>query len=142
MVAPTQVRCPRCSTLVEKPAVGNPVCPNCGFGSPAGAATRQAPQAGYAAPAAPTGATQANAPGAVGSLVCGILAIVMLGILTGIPAVVMGGRAKRRIRESGGRLGGDGMATAGLVLGWVSIGLTLLVVLFYAAVIAAVAGAA
>lgn len=31
------VRCPRCSTLVEKPAYGSPVCTNCGFGSSGGA---------------------------------------------------------------------------------------------------------
>jgi hypothetical protein len=32
--------------------------------------------------------------------------------------------AKKEIRESGGTLGGEGMATAGIILGWIGIGIT------------------
>lgn len=37
----------------------------------------------------------------------------------GIPAIVLGGRSKRQIRYSGGRLTGEGLATAGQILGWI-----------------------
>ena len=44
-----------------------------------------------------------------------------LGPVAGIFAVVMGHKANSRIRKSGGLLQGSGMATAGLVMGYLSI---------------------
>ncbi|MCM2578623.1 DUF1707 and DUF4190 domain-containing protein [Streptomyces sp. MTZ3.1] len=55
---------------------------------------------------------------AVGSLICGMLTVVTWGV-AGVPAVVLGHVAKSRIRRTGER--GEGMATAGLVLGYVSV---------------------
>lgn len=55
---------------------------------------------------------------ATGSLVCGILEIFTLG-MTSIPAVVLGHMARSEIRRTGKR--GDGMALAGLVLGYLAI---------------------
>jgi uncharacterized membrane protein len=52
---------------------------------------------------------------AVASLVCGIAGTV-IG-LPAVPAVVLGHMARRRIRETGEQ--GDGLAVAGLVLGYV-----------------------
>jgi hypothetical protein len=46
----------------------------------------------------------------------------VLGIIPcfwGIPAIVLGGKSKRQIRYSGGRLTGEGLATAGQILGWI-----------------------
>ena len=54
------------------------------------------------------------------SLVSGILGWSLVPVIGGIVAVVTGHKAKREIRASGGRLGGDGMATIGLVLGYAS----------------------
>jgi hypothetical protein len=54
----------------------------------------------------------------VASLVLGLLWIAGLGSLL---AVIFGGVAKRQIRESNGRQGGLGMATAGIVLGIVGL---------------------
>lgn len=56
---------------------------------------------------------------AVASFVCGLLQM-FLGITT-IPAVVLGHMARKQIRETGQR--GDGLAVAGLVLGWLGIAL-------------------
>jgi len=56
----------------------------------------------------------------VGSLILGILAIFPLGIFAGIPAVVLGHLSKSSIARSMGRLKGEGMATAGLVMGYLS----------------------
>jgi len=55
---------------------------------------------------------------AAGALVCGILELFTVG-LTGIPAVVLGHMARGEIRRTGKR--GDGMAIAGLVLGYLAI---------------------
>lgn len=59
--------------------------------------------------------------GAVWSLILGIAAFVLcLGPVTGIPAIICGHIAQSRIRKSGGALKGDGMAIAGLIMGYLS----------------------
>ncbi|TET52714.1 MAG: DUF4190 domain-containing protein [Anaerolineales bacterium] len=57
---------------------------------------------------------------AVVSLVSGILGWSLLPIIGGIVAVVTGHKARKEIRASCGALGGDAMATVGLVLGYAS----------------------
>lgn len=70
---------------------------------------------------------------AVTSLVLGIMSVVCCTVfLTGIPAAICGHKARRRIQESGGRLEGDGMALAGLILGYLGIGMTLVVAMMTA----------
>jgi hypothetical protein len=59
-------------------------------------------------------------PVAVAALVCGIGEFFTFG-LTAIPAVVLGHAARRQVRQTGQR--GDGMAQAGLILGYAGIGL-------------------
>jgi len=64
---------------------------------------------------------------AIASLVCGIGQIVG-GPIAGIAAVILGHQARRRIRQTGEQ--GDGMAVAGLILGYIgTVGLALLIVL-------------
>jgi hypothetical protein len=63
---------------------------------------------------------------AVVSLVAGITAFVMFPVIGAIVAVITGHMAKREIAESMGRLTGDGLATTGLVLGYIHLGLGLL----------------
>ena len=59
---------------------------------------------------------------ALASLILGILGIgLCLGPLAGIPAVICGHIAQSRISNSGGRLSGTGLATAGLITGYISI---------------------
>jgi predicted metal-binding membrane protein len=65
----------------------------------------------------------------VAALVCGIAAFVICPVLPAVAAVILASSAKRKIRDSGGRLDGEGMATAGQVLGWINIGLAALGVL-------------
>ena len=67
---------------------------------------------------------------AVGSLVCGILEIFTLGF-SAIPAVILGHLARNQIRRTGER--GDGMAIAGLVLGYLGIGIWTLIIIALAA---------
>jgi hypothetical protein len=73
-----------------------------------------------------------NSSKATTSLVLGICSLVACGLFLGIPAMVVGRRAKREIAESRGRLGGEGLATAGFVTGligtiWSVLGVVVLV---------------
>jgi hypothetical protein len=65
----------------------------------------------------PVGPVAPNSSKATTSLVLGIVSIVFCGLFLGIPAMIVARQAKREIRESGGRIGGDGLATAGFVTG-------------------------
>lgn len=69
------------------------------------------PQTFLPPPARPTNAYS------IGALICGLA--VPLGGITAIPAVILGHTAKSQIRTSGED--GDGMATVGLVLGWMGL---------------------
>ncbi len=66
---------------------------------------------------------------AVVSLVFGILGWTLLPFLGSLVAVVCGHMARGEIRRAQGGLEGDGIAVAGLVLGYIVIGLSLLAVL-------------
>lgn len=55
------------------------------------------------------------------SLVFGILGYVFLPFVGSIVAVICGHVALGGIKKSGGRVGGSGMAIAGLVLGYLQI---------------------
>ncbi|WP_433891820.1 DUF1707 and DUF4190 domain-containing protein [Streptomyces sp. CA-111067] len=59
-----------------------------------------------------------NNGNAIASLVCGILGTMTFGV-TSIPAVILGHVAKSQIRRSGEQ--GEGMATGGLVLGYLTL---------------------
>ena len=77
---------------------------------------------------------------AVTSLVCGI-AQMMFGPLATVPAVVCGHMARHQIRRTGEQ--GAGMALAGLILGWIGVGFSVLVVVIaLLAVVAASSGGA
>jgi Domain of unknown function (DUF4190)/Domain of unknown function (DUF1707) len=84
-------------------------------------------------------APQRTNPLAVAALACGI-GQVFFWFFAAIPAVVLGHIARRQIRETGDA--GQGMATAGLVLGWIGIALTVLFVVGVAALFVRVGGPA
>ncbi len=79
---------------------------------------------------------------AIVSLVFGILAWVLIPIIGAIVAIITGHMARGEIRRSGGTLGGDGMAVAGLVLGYISLLLGLAALFFVIFVIGLVGVAA
>lgn len=59
---------------------------------------------------------------AIVSLIAGILGFFqILPVIGPIVAVITGHMAKNEIKKSGGMVGGNGMATAGLILGYVMI---------------------
>lgn len=63
---------------------------------------------------------------ALASLATGIAAWFIFPVIGAIAAVITGFLAQDEIRRSEGRLRGSAFATAGLVLGWLQIGLIIL----------------
>jgi hypothetical protein len=72
-------------------------------------------------PASPMTPPPENSTLSIVSLVSGLLGWFLLPFIGAIAAIITGHMAKAEIRDSMGSLGGDGLATAGLVLGYVQI---------------------
>ena len=79
----------------------------------------------YAPPLAPAGAPSYAVPPptsglAIASMVCGILGL-MTCLLPGIAAVICGHMALKQMADPSLRVGGRGMAVAGLITGYLSV---------------------
>jgi Domain of unknown function (DUF4190) len=73
-------------------------------------------------PLSPVPATVVRTPPvAIWSLILAVLSFTCGWLFTAIPAVICGHVARAKIRESGGAFGGRGVATAGLVLGYIAL---------------------
>ena len=71
---------------------------------------------GMPAPVAPRTSTMATI-----SLIAGIGGFFILPFIGAIVAIITGNSAKKEIANSGGTVGGEGMAKAGVILGWVGL---------------------
>ena len=91
--------------------------------SPPPAEPLPAPAAFNPAPSTPTSGL------AIASLVAGLLGWTLLPWLGSLVAVVTGHMARAEIRRLNGALDGDGLAIAGLVLGWTMLVLSILGIL-------------
>ena len=76
-----------------------------------------------------------RADSAVASLVLGILGLILIGPLGSIPAVICGHMARARIKKNPEGLDGEGLALAGLILGYVQIGLMAILLPLLAAIL-------
>jgi hypothetical protein len=109
----------------------DPVCRNCGTdarvgaGAPPGARVVPGPVPPGSRPYAPVVAPTTNGL-AIASLILGILWIYWVG---SVLALIFGYIARQQIARHQGMQGGRGMATAGIVLGWIGIGVLVLFVL-------------
>lgn len=127
--------CTRCGGPITPstkfcPACGKAVAPEPASGMPAPPAEPAAGMVGFlpvprelpgAAPVGPDASIPKPTNGlAVASMVLGIVWIYWIG---SILALIFGYVAKGQIDRSQGRQGGRGMAIAGIVLGWVGIGM-------------------
>ncbi len=70
----------------------------------------------------------------VWSLVLGLVGLFVCGLFTGIPAIVVGHKARGAVAE--GQANNPGMATAGIVLGWIATILSLIGVVVLVGLIA------
>jgi len=77
-----------------------------------------------------------NSNMALASLVLGILGWTLAPGLASIAAIITGHMAKNEIKASMGQIGGDGMATAGLIMGYANIAIGLCVCLAVAGMMA------
>ena len=64
---------------------------------------------------------------AIASLICSCVGILLIGVPS-VVGIVFGFIARTRIRESNGSQRGNGLAIAGIVVGFVVVGLVLLVI--------------
>ena len=86
------------------------------------------PSVGSPPPPLPTGRPSAQQNGlAITSFVLGLLSLVCFGLLAGIPAIICGHMARGRARRSPAQYGGAGFALAGLILGYVSLVVTMVI---------------
>ncbi|MFB0538155.1 MAG: DUF4190 domain-containing protein [Anaerolineae bacterium] len=109
------------------------LCPNCGTENAEGSTICQSCSASLTSPA-PRPLAQATvrpAPTsglAIASLIFGILGLTLLPTLGSVLAVILGYMAKSEINSSAGQLEGSGLATTGVVLGYIGLGLALLAI--------------
>lgn len=77
-------------------------------------------------PNLPSGEDELSLPGstlAIVSLVSGILGFTFVPVIGGIVALITGYMARAETRAVPPRASGDGMATAGIIMGWIQLGL-------------------
>ncbi|MGH2767347.1 MAG: hypothetical protein ACRDIF_00070 [Actinomycetota bacterium] len=80
-------------------------------------------QPSYAPPPSGTRETEGTA---IAALVLAIVSFVVLPLVPAIVALFLCRTASRKIRGSGGTLGGQGLVTAARVVAWVNVGLSVL----------------
>jgi hypothetical protein len=96
--------CENCGNQLSDQATA---CPKCGH-----------PRAAYAQ----AGRTEGTA---VAALILGIFGVISCPLILSIPALIVGNQALSKIRQDPA-LQGEGLARAGVVLGWVGTGLAVL----------------
>jgi hypothetical protein len=69
-----------------------------------------------------------TSPLAIVSMVAGILGFMGLPIIASIVAILTGYLARKETRSSPPQAAGDGMATAGIIMGWVQIALSVVAI--------------
>jgi hypothetical protein len=78
---------------------------------------------------------------AIASLVLGIGGLTVLPLLGSVAAIILGYMARQDIRRRPGQVSGDGLAVAGIVMGWIVVGASILVfVLSLLGVVASLCG--
>jgi hypothetical protein len=60
------------------------------------------------------------------SLIAGILGLTLFPVIGSIIAIVTGMQARGETRTNPPRASGDGLATAGIIMGWIGVGLGVL----------------
>lgn len=123
-------RCASCRAVVTDEAA---FCPRCGAsmtGDPAPRPEAHPVATGGPSPYAPTQPVPyASAPtdgSATGALICSILSFVVCPVVLAVVGLVLASSAKKKIRASGGAIGGEGQANAATVISIINIALFVL----------------
>jgi hypothetical protein len=122
----------------QPPAYGQASSPGYGaqpgypYSSPPSPPYGSSPPSGYGTPpAAPYGY---QAPRKTNGMAIAAMVVSLASLLTcpivGVVGIILGNRARNEIRSTGED--GDGMALAGIIVGWIAIGLTVLYVCLFA----------
>ncbi len=117
----------QCNLCGASIAAGTRFCPSCGGEQPVVATPprpaglsppleRPLPQVGT--PVATVTGEPPTSSLAVASLISGVAAYLGFTVFTAIVAIITGHMARKEIRLSNGQMGGDGLALAGLILGY------------------------
>jgi hypothetical protein len=85
----------------------------------------------YPEPARPTGLAVPTSGLAIASLVLAVGGLTILPLVGSIVAIILGYMARNDIRRRPGEVSGDGIAMAGIVLGWIAVGLSVLGLLLF-----------
>jgi hypothetical protein len=75
-----------------------------------------------------------NSTLAIVSLISGIVGWTFIPFIGSIVAIITGHMAKNEIKKGNGMVTGNGMATAGLVLGYIAVGVAVCVCIVYAGI--------
>ena len=78
---------------------------------------------------------------AIVSLVAAILGFTMLPVIGSIVAILTGYSARKETRAVPALVGGDGLATAGIIMGWIQVGLVVVGTCCFAASFVFILGA-
>ncbi len=78
---------------------------------------------------------------AIISLIAGILGFTIFPVVATIAALITGYMARQETRSTPPKASGDGMATAGIIMGWVQVGLFILGICCFIAYFVFIVGA-
>lgn len=108
-----------CTHCGSRLAPGAALCPACGAPTPQPTLATLPRNRGVSEQGVPV--ARQTEPLAIASLACGLASFLVIPVLGGIAAIVLGHLARASIRRSSGTREGSGVALSGLLLGYLNL---------------------